>query len=45
LGGLQEGQQVVASGQFLLDSEASLSGITAPTSDMSGMSMQPGAQP
>lgn len=45
LGGLQEGQQVVASGQFLLDSEASLSGITAPTSDMSGMSMQPGARP
>ena len=27
--GLEEGQQVVASGQFLLDSEASLSGITA----------------
>lgn len=26
--GLQEGQQVVVSGQFLLDSEASLSGIT-----------------
>lgn len=45
LGGLQEGQQVVASGQFLLDSEASLSGITAPKSDMSGMNMQPGAQP
>ncbi|HEY9103970.1 efflux RND transporter periplasmic adaptor subunit [Chitinimonas sp.] len=30
LGGLAEGQRVVASGQFLLDSEASLSGITAP---------------
>jgi len=29
LDGLQEGQQVVASGQFLLDSEASLRGITA----------------
>lgn len=46
--GLQEGQQVVASGQFLLDSEASLKGITAPASaesSMDGMSMQPGAQP
>lgn len=30
LQGLQEGQQVVASGQFLLDSEASLTGIVAP---------------
>lgn len=29
LDGLEEGQQVVASGQFLLDSEASLRGITA----------------
>ena len=29
LAGLREGQQVVASGQFLLDSEASLSGIQA----------------
>ncbi|MCY1520466.1 Copper binding periplasmic protein CusF [compost metagenome] len=29
--GLTEGQQVVASGQFLLDSEASLKGLTAPT--------------
>lgn len=29
LEGLEEGQQVVASGQFLLDSEASLRGITA----------------
>ncbi|WP_313450144.1 efflux RND transporter periplasmic adaptor subunit [Stutzerimonas kunmingensis] len=28
--GLEEGQQVVASGQFLLDSEASLRGIVAP---------------
>lgn len=28
--GLAEGQQVVVSGQFLLDSEASLKGITAP---------------
>ena len=30
LRGLEEGQQVVASGQFLLDSEASLRGIVAP---------------
>lgn len=48
VGGLQEGQQVVASGQFLLDSEASLKGITTPPSaesSMQGMSMQPGAQP
>ncbi|WP_137938108.1 efflux RND transporter periplasmic adaptor subunit [Chitinivorax sp. B] len=29
LQGLQEGQQVVASGQFLIDSEASLSGVMA----------------
>jgi Cu(I)/Ag(I) efflux system membrane fusion protein len=29
LDGLQEGQQVVVSGQFLLDSEASLTGLTA----------------
>jgi len=29
LGGLAEGQQVVASGQFLLDSEASLQGVLA----------------
>ena len=50
--GLQEGQQVVASGQFLLDSEASLKGITTQASDgfsnedpMGGMSMQPGARP
>lgn len=43
--GLQEGQQVVASGQFLLDSEASLRGISAPSSGPSEMSMQPGAQP
>lgn len=31
LQGLQEGQQVVSSGQFLLDSEASLKGIVAST--------------
>lgn len=42
LSGLQEGQQVVASGQFLLDSEASLKGVTAAEA---AMSRQPGAQP
>ncbi|WP_225776331.1 efflux RND transporter periplasmic adaptor subunit [Pseudomonas sp. Marseille-Q5115] len=31
--GLEEGQKVVASGQFLLDSEASLKGIVAPAQD------------
>ncbi|MNN57188.1 Cation efflux system protein CusB precursor [compost metagenome] len=35
LKGLQEGQQVVSSGQFLLDSEASLKGIAASTLEMS----------
>ena len=52
LAALQEGQQVVASGQFLLDSEASLKGITTQSSGgfsdegaMDGMSMQPGARP
>jgi Cu(I)/Ag(I) efflux system membrane fusion protein len=30
-GGLNEGQQVAASGQFLLDSEASLRGIESGT--------------
>lgn len=35
LKGLQEGQQVVSSGQFLLDSEASLKGIVANTLEMS----------
>lgn len=34
LQGLEEGQQVVASGQFLLDSEASLKGIVAIAPDM-----------
>ncbi len=34
LKGLQEGQQVVSSGQFLLDSEASLKGIVASTLEM-----------
>ncbi|RQO56148.1 efflux RND transporter periplasmic adaptor subunit [Pseudomonas sp. KBW05] len=42
LSGLQEGQQVVASGQFLLDSEASLKGVTAAEAAMSRL---PGAQP
>ncbi|MCS4251417.1 efflux RND transporter periplasmic adaptor subunit [Pseudomonas sp. BIGb0164] len=42
--GLQEGQQVVASGQFLLDSEASLKGITVTPAE-AAMNMQPGAQP
>lgn len=42
--GLQEGQQVVASGQFLLDSEASLKGNTATPAE-AAMNMQPGAQP
>lgn len=36
LHGLEEGQQVVASGQFLLDSEASLRGIVATEPDMAG---------
>lgn len=35
LKGLEEGQNVVASGQFLLDSEASLKGIVATPLDMS----------
>ncbi len=35
LKGLEEGQQVVSSGQFLLDSEASLKGIVASTLEMS----------
>lgn len=34
LAGLEEGQQVVASGQFLLDSEASLRGLTAAPTEM-----------
>lgn len=34
LQGLEEGQQVVASGQFLLDSEASLKGIVATAPDI-----------
>ncbi|BCX68655.1 efflux RND transporter periplasmic adaptor subunit [Pseudomonas izuensis] len=36
LKGLQEGQQVVTSGQFLLDSEASLKGIVAQPAETAG---------
>ncbi|WP_085585626.1 MULTISPECIES: efflux RND transporter periplasmic adaptor subunit [unclassified Pseudomonas] len=36
LGGLEDGQQVVASGQFLLDSEASLKGIVTAPLDTDG---------
>ena len=36
LAGLSEGEKVVASGQFLLDSEASLSGIKARPADAAG---------
>ena len=39
--GLDEGQQVVASGQFLLDSEASLSGIAARPAEQAAMSASP----
>ncbi|MBS0312200.1 MAG: copper-binding protein, partial [Proteobacteria bacterium] len=39
--GLDEGQQVVASGQFLLDSEASLSGIAARPAEKTAMSASP----
>ncbi|MCJ1886640.1 efflux RND transporter periplasmic adaptor subunit [Pseudomonas sp. LA21] len=39
LQGLQEGQRVVASGQFLIDSEASLKGIEARTVDESAATM------
>lgn len=41
LSGLQEGQQVVASGQFLLDSEASLRGIATRTTDKPEASTKP----
>lgn len=40
--GLQEGQSVVASGQFLIDSEASLSGVLARLSER-GASMEEGS--
>ena len=43
LTGLEEGQQVVASGQFLIDSEASLSGTLNRLSGKSGDKKPPGA--
>jgi Cu(I)/Ag(I) efflux system membrane fusion protein len=43
LDGLREGQSVVASGQFLIDSEASLKGVLARLSEGGGVS--PAAQP
>ncbi|UAW97233.1 efflux RND transporter periplasmic adaptor subunit [Halopseudomonas nanhaiensis] len=42
LEGLESGQQVVASGQFLLDSEASLRGLTAQTPGASSAPADPG---
>lgn len=47
LGGLSEGQRVVVSGQFLLDSEASLLGAYRRLSplDEAGSAAMPGAQP
>lgn len=41
LGGLQEGQKVVASGQFLIDSEASLQGVLARLGTNSATSATP----
>lgn len=44
LSGLSEGQQVVASGQFLIDSEASLKGIVAaPPGNSAAQASPPGA--
>lgn len=43
LGGLNEGERVVASGQFLLDSEASLSGVEARSLDQAATSDRPTA--
>lgn len=43
LAGLAEGEKVVASGQFLLDSEASLSGVQA--RPIAGVTAAPAAQP
>lgn len=43
LAGLSEGEKVVSSGQFLLDSEASLSGVAA--RPIAGASNAPAAQP
>jgi Cu(I)/Ag(I) efflux system membrane fusion protein len=50
LAGLSEGEKVVASGQFLIDSEASLSGIqarpvTSPPAPASARSPKPNASP
>lgn len=39
LDGLTEGQQVVASGQFLIDSEASLKGVTAGASEAAAVTL------
>jgi Cu(I)/Ag(I) efflux system membrane fusion protein len=44
LKGLQEGEQVVASGQFLIDSEASLSGVLARLSQQEAMPEGKGVQ-
>ncbi|HDZ56736.1 MAG TPA: efflux RND transporter periplasmic adaptor subunit [Pseudomonas xinjiangensis] len=41
LSGLEEGQQVVASGQFLLDSEASLRGLTGQAPDQPTPAAEP----
>ena len=43
LAGLTEGEQVVASGQFLLDSEASLSGVDARPAGAGGATTSPAA--
>ncbi len=48
LKGLAEGEEVVASGQFLIDSEASLSGILARLSkqdEMNGLANRPSEEP
>lgn len=43
LAGLNEGERVVASGQFLLDSEASLSGVEARSLDQAAAASRPAA--
>jgi len=45
LEGLEPGEQVVASGQFLLDSEASLRGLTAPSLGAPSMADEAAATP
>ncbi|MFC3070456.1 efflux RND transporter periplasmic adaptor subunit [Phenylobacterium soli] len=45
LAGLSEGQKIVASGQFLIDSEASLAGIQARPLGAAGASVSAKAQP